>query len=1030
MVASAFPRPVRCLAGRQAELERLLEHLGRDTLFLIYGIAGIGKSELVYQLVQEAQARPRWSEASALLVEVRAGSSASRVLAEVLSMLGARAPRRGRATPREHLGEQLEHLARKLDASPYLLFIDDVHHLAPDEVGQALGYLARHVHRSRIVVASRREIPIARGAPPPIVTTLGPLDATAAAQMAAALADRLQVARPTAEEVMRSSHGSPFQIHRMLARPRGKSTLEDAIAELSPPARRVLLLAAVVQQRFATDTVRAAWDAGPWLDEALRELEQRFLLDAPRRALVVHDLVREALVREASADELAAAHQDAADLCLALLRGGDGVPPLLAVDAVGHFLAAGRVLDAWAAVERWHPPLAAVGSEHLLLDPLERLRDLLPERRVAIDLLIAWCMVRASLIGDATRVLARIGERPRGELEARYCLLAGEVAQRTGDLVHATASFERAVDAAPTPDLRFQARLQGASAAQLSGDGERARRVLALALSELPAPTPRQRARAAWALAATLSLDERFERAADESRRARRELIGTGLDDLASRLAMLETLACIELGELDSARAAAKQIEATSLRRHVATLYRAIARFADGEPRAASVTLLELHATLTARGDFFNANLAGYYGSAALAQIGRLADAQALAARTSALLLDAGYRSMAARSRAQQALFAAEALSASDAHRLADEALSTRQIGPRSRATAHRAHAHAFTIEGELARARDHVEQAARAVSEPDLAAARSALDIERSAVELVGGSLDLAIEQGERVTTRPGGRPQGYDAARASAILAAAHLARGRPTDQLFAEQLTTRARQLAHAGDFLSIRVACAILSAAAARRGDPSRAAEPLLTEALRDLDPERGSVYAGALLAAIDGGLAARAAPGVVALLARLGLTEPAACYLVDQQGRRAASPAEVARERSLHDLFVDTTRDVIVARHGDHEIRGRPLQSTLLSLLVLARGEPVPAEALYCRAWRARAYHPLRHRNALYVAINRLRASLRGALAGREVIERSNGGWCLAEGIDACVAVPIDHPGEVAPQRPTREGAER
>jgi hypothetical protein len=236
--------------------------------------------------------------------------------------------------------------------------------------------------------------------------------------------------------------------------------------------------------------------------------------------------------------------------------------------------------------------------------------------------------------------------------------------------------------------------------------------------------------------------------------------------------------------------------------------------------------------------------------------------------------------------------------------------------------------------------------------------------------------------------------------------------VARGRRTDVFYAERTVAEARELADAGRLRAMQVGCAILSAALARRGHRDRAARELLADALRELDPERGSLYAGTLLAAIDGGVAARAVPGAVALLAHLGFSETVDCYLVDQHGRRAATDKDVARERELRELFVDEVRGVIVARRGAREIGGRPMLCALLSVLVQARGEPVSPETLYRHVWGVTEYHPLRHRNALYVAINRLRSCLRTALPEREVIERASTGWRLADGVDACAAVAV------------------
>src|SRR5262249_46268864 len=56
-----FPHPVSGFVGRERELARVRSTLPREPLFLVYGVAGIGKSELVYKLVEEARALPALS---------------------------------------------------------------------------------------------------------------------------------------------------------------------------------------------------------------------------------------------------------------------------------------------------------------------------------------------------------------------------------------------------------------------------------------------------------------------------------------------------------------------------------------------------------------------------------------------------------------------------------------------------------------------------------------------------------------------------------------------------------------------------------------------------------------------------------------------------------------------------------------------------------------------------------------------------------------------------------------------------------
>jgi hypothetical protein len=230
----------------------MLAHLDEDVVFLVYGVGGIGKTELVYRLMAEVRERPEWRDAIPVHLELRAGETTTRALAELLATIGAPPePRSGQPTEVAHLTEQLALLARVLDERPHLVFLDDVHHLPPEPVAEALAHFSRHVRRSRIFVASRREIRLRPGAEPPIVTTLGPLDAEAAAEMMEALAMRLQVERPEPSVLMRSTHGSPFHIRRLLVGSAGDDALARSLDDLGATARRALVLAAVAPLRPA-----------------------------------------------------------------------------------------------------------------------------------------------------------------------------------------------------------------------------------------------------------------------------------------------------------------------------------------------------------------------------------------------------------------------------------------------------------------------------------------------------------------------------------------------------------------------------------------------------------------------------------------------------------------------------------------------------------------------------------------------------------------------------------------------------------
>lgn len=495
--------------------------------------------QFVHRLLHEARERPQWSDARTVHLALHAGAIAPRALAELLVALGSR--RRVSGASR-----QLELIAELLDARPHLVFIDDVHHLPSLEVGEALGFLSRHVQNSRLFVASRREIPLSRDARPPVITTLGPLDDRAAGDLIAALGDHASRDPGELSPIVRAAHGSPFFIRRAFFRGVDCGDTFD-FADLPADARRTLLMASVARFRPPIAAVPAA---------ALRALAERFLVDVEDERLVVHDLVREALLSAAAPDELAAAHADAAAFCVDQLRE----TPLAAVDAVSHLLLAERFERAFEVVERSYSLLRAGGAEHLLLDALRRLREALPARQARIDLLVAQTLARASLFDEAEQVLSHIPEELDEADRSQRAALLGEIALHRGDSAAAMDAFERAAALAPDSDARFQVRLRLTTAATLALDGTRGRAILDAALAEHPEPTARQRARHDLALTLSWVFDEQFERAAEIARAARVSL-PPGHPDLASRLSMLETLAAIESEDLEHAREAARHID-------------------------------------------------------------------------------------------------------------------------------------------------------------------------------------------------------------------------------------------------------------------------------------------------------------------------------------------------------------------------------------------------------------------------------------------------------------------------------------
>jgi tetratricopeptide (TPR) repeat protein len=101
-----------------------------------------------------------------------------------------------------------------------------------------------------------------------------------------------------------------------------------------------------------------------------------------------------------------------------------------------------------------------------------------------------------------------------------------------------------------------------------------------------------------------------------------------------------------------------------------------------------------------------------------------------------------------------------------------------------------------------------------------------------------------------------------------------------------------------------------------------------------------------------------------------------------------------------------DLVVHVERNAL--SRGEEQL---PLSAQAIDLLVQLSGtsSQKSVEELYLSVWRAESYHPLRHRNTVYVAINRLRSSVERWL-GRELLQRhGDAGYTLAPDLRVAVS---------------------
>jgi DNA-binding winged helix-turn-helix (wHTH) protein/tetratricopeptide (TPR) repeat protein len=989
--------------------------MDREPVFLIYGVGGIGKTEFVYKVIEEIRRRSRWRKAVPLLVQAHPGMPAAHLVTRLLVQTRASA-RRG-ARDATSLDDDLVELTHVLDGRPHLVFLDDVHHVDPAGLGRIVAHLSRHLRGSRLFLASRLELPLPPAAPTPVEVRLTALDTGATDELVRMLARRIGLDQVDVRTIHRRSSGSPFLVKLELATlaegaPPGGDSLGDSLRDLSAAARRALLLASVLRRRVSLDELSLAQPRGSRGRDLLDELARRFLADVGRGGVVVHELVREALLAQVDEQELCVAHLAASDCSFARFVSGAERSPIELIEALRHRIAAQDPEGAWELLTRWYPVVAAAGLDHLLVDELARLGDVLEDRRAEAELLTARIHLRRSLIADAWRILRRVERDEAARKGFGYLALAGEVALRVGRLDDALDLFDRARDAAPTGSLRFQASLGLALVCSIRGDGARGRRILDDTLARLEWPSARHRGRWGWTAAVSFALDERFEEAAETVARAAAGLEGQGLEDLSTRLGMLEILCRIEIDDLSRAHDLLRRLDGraagrSALREHALSLYRGVARHGDGDLRGAVVLLESARTHLQASADHIYSCMAGYYLASAMAALGDLAGAIDVMDAATREARAASVATLVPHGLAQLALFELQRGATHVARGLADEALASPAAPVRARVLACCARARANALDGRDDAALGDLAAARSLVPDESSAFAR-ALDVETAEVGLILGRAAESVNLAQRAVEHYARCGRRHDEARAMVCLAGALVARGRAGDAALAEEWLAAVSEVMQSNGYRPLALRAQLVRAAiSAHQGELLRSRE-LLMGALRATRATGSHVDALTVRCALQ---SEEAPPGIHRLVATLGLAGEPRFLVIDRVGRRQVRDTELSSERGRCELVVEEVSGTISSQRGSRRVGSRPMACKLLAYLIEAEGGPATPEALYRAVWGGREYHPLRHRNTLYVAINRLRGILDELLPGRDVIETVPGGWRLAPGVEACVIRP-------------------
>ena len=481
----------------------------------------------------------------------------------------------------------------------------------------SLGHLARRVRASRLIAASRLEIPLAAAGVTPVVTRLAALEEPAARRMLAHLGRRLGVEVADVQGILARAGGSPFYLQREVASSLARTgepvadRLGSTLQALPAVARRLLLRAAAICDRVGVAELALG---GPPIDAWLALLVRHFFIEIVDGMVAVHDLVRGAALRLASPAEILRARRAAARIFIARSAAGGAEGALATVEAVRTLCAAGDHDEAHAFIAERHGVVSGAGLDHLLVESLEELRAAAPAHATSIDLVLARILVRRALVAEAQEVLSRLAADGTAVGSVRYLSLAGTIAAQRGDLRGAETCLQGAHDAA-RPDAaggaeRARIALHLADVLSLRGETVRARAVLDDVREVCESLRGRTVLRWGWSAGLSWVIEKDFARTIATVAPFRELAVKLGASDLAAQLTMLEVLARAESHDAAGARELTDKIvapaaRAGALRAPIASFYVGVTSWAEGDLRTAAVALRDtwtfLHAHSTSR---------------------------------------------------------------------------------------------------------------------------------------------------------------------------------------------------------------------------------------------------------------------------------------------------------------------------------------------------------------------------------------------------------------------------------------------
>lgn len=934
--------------GRMEERHRL-ESLMLEPVAVIYGLPGIGKSELAHEAVAVLRRRPELADVPITRIMVEPHHAPI-----FESFLYARLTGRG--------GEPGE-LVALLSRERRIVLLDNAHHAA-DAVAAVIDELARAgQHASRLIVTSRTTLPVVTT---PIVIRLGPMPKRETRELAEHFASRLGVRIENLDELVERSGGSPFLLRHLVAGARRGSVSDDPVHEtidiLDDTARDALVRLAAVAgcSRSRLAAARLVPD-----DRVFNLLAEQFLVDSSPEELVVHEVVREVAMAGADQDTVVASRRTAATVLWEDFERHS--LPLVAVESICLSVSAGDIDQAFASLRAAIQSISGAGLDYLLVPTLERLATTRPEAMLAL----ARIYLRMSRITDAARAIEALPEAAERSMSA--LITRATIAERRCQVAEGRACIAAALELATTPRSRGLLSMRLAILEALAGDSTSANARMT-ALDNDPSITlDRDRVRRSWARGVIHALELEWDETVAVVVEGRRLAQRAGLVDLDFLLLLLELFAACELGDVKRADELAQEAQAATpnahLRGRMTKLYIGIAHVVCGRIDEAVATLERAFAEYEHQEDELLACLAGHF-------LGRALGFRGDFVRSIDVLFRVSERGRAARLiplvGPGQAHLARALLTVGrivDTEKLARELVEHPNLATRAEAHAVLAYVHGFR--GDLDAARESIRVALHAIG--DREPARTQYSLDEAYLELFGGDPERARALAVAVLDDPRRCERPYVLGRALLITAVSDVAAG-----IYDSAVETlgRVEEIANKHGLLFLLNRVALLRAATSHQG----------ASILERVPAEQQAGYVGILRV-----LGLR--PGTVIVSSRHG-------KLHTEQPRLR----ELARQ---HDLLVDLTSGAIFERTG-RTVEGRGVAAAILVALAESP-EPVTPERLYQIVWGGSDYHPLRHRNTLYIALNRTRKLLDELLGSREVILRREPGWMISPEIDIAVA---------------------